>query len=384
MDANKKRMNGARWTLWLAMAGVVALITWAAVSEIDQVTHAQGQVIAVTRNQSVQAPDGGVIAQIHVKEGETVRKGQVLVLLEQGRAQAAVDDSRAKVAALKITLARLRAEVYAQPLVFAPELQRYSEYISNQKDLYIRRKNLIDQDIAALNEMLTLASQELEMNKALEKTGDVSRADMLRLQRTVADIQAQINNKRNKYFQEALAEMTKAQEDLNTQVEQLQDRSQLLEHTELNAPTDGVVKNIKVTTVGGVVRAGDLLMEILPTGNLIVEAKVATADVAYVQINQPVSVKLDAYDYSIYGTLNGHVDYISPDTLLDETRQGAVPYYRVQIIFDHKQFKGDKARSIDVKPGMTASVDIKARKRTVLAYLTKPIVKTFQDSLGER
>jgi len=232
--------------------------------------------------------------------------------------------------------------------------------------------------------MLGLASQELQMNKSLEKAGDVSKADILRLQRTVADIQAQITNKRNKYFQEALAEMTKAQEDLNTQLEQLQDRTQLLEHTELNAPANGIVKNIKVTTIGGVVRAGDVVVEILPTGNLIVEAKIPTTDVAFVKLNQSASVKLDAYDYSIYGTLNGHVDYISPDTLIDETRQGAIPYYRVQIVLDEAQFKGGKARAIDVKPGMTATIDIKAMQRTVLSYLTKPIAKTFQESLGER
>lgn len=388
MSISKKKSShpkhASRWTLRFAMVGMLVLILWAALSEIDQVTRAQGQVIAVSRTQSIQSPDGGVVSQIHVKEGQTVKQGQVLVVLDQGRAQAAVDDSRAKVAALRITLARLRAEVYGHPLEFEPSLQRYSEYVRNQKDLYTKRKNLIDQDISGLSDMLELANDELRMNKSLEKTGDVSKTDLLRLQRTVSDIQAQINNKRNKYFQEALSEMTKAQEDLNTQLEQLQDRTQLLEHTELTAPADGLVKNIKVTTIGGVVRPGDVLMEILPTGDLIVEAKVSTADVAFVKINQPVSVKLDAYDYAIYGPLKGHISYISPDTLLDETRQGSVSYYRVQIVLDEAQFKGEKASQIDVKPGMTATVDITAMQRTVLSYLTKPVTKTFQESLGER
>lgn len=376
--------SSSRWTLRLAMGGMLLLVLWAAFSEIDQVTRAQGQVIAVSRTQTIQSPDGGVVSQIYVKEGQTVKQGQVLVVLDQARAQAAVDDSRAKVAALRITLARLRAEVYGQTLEFEPSLQRYSEYVRNQKDLYTKRKNLIDQDLSALSEMLELANDELRMNKSLEKTGDVSKTDILRLQRTLADIQAQINNKRNKYFQEALSEMTKAQEDLNTQLEQLQDRTQLLEHTELTAPADGLVKNIKVTTIGGVVRPGDVLMEILPTGDLIVEAKVSTADVAFVKLNQSVSVKLDAYDYAIYGPLKGHVSYISPDTLLDETRQGSISYYRVQIVLDEAQFKSGKASQIDVKPGMTASVDITAMQRTVLSYLTKPVTKTFQESMGER
>ncbi|WP_244216359.1 HlyD family efflux transporter periplasmic adaptor subunit [Herbaspirillum rubrisubalbicans] len=374
----------ARWMLRLSMLSVVLLLVWAAVSPIDQVTRAQGQVIAVSRTQSVQAPDGGPVKQILVKEGEAVKQGQLLMVLEQDRVQTSLNDSRAKVAALRISLARLRAEVYGQPLVFDPDLLDYKEYISNQKDLYVKRKTLIDQDLQALNDMLGLASQELEMNRNLEKTGDVGRADVLRLQRNVADIRAQINNKRNKYFQEALVDMTKVQEDLNTQREQLEDRSQVLEHTELKAPADGVVKNIRVTTIGGVVRPGDVVMEILPVDNLIVEVKVSTADSAYVKVGQQANVKLDAYDYSIYGTLNGHVVYVSPDTLLDETRQGAVPYYRVHIALEEAVFKGEKSSAIHVKPGMTATVEIKANTRTVLSFLVKPIAKTLQESMGER
>ncbi|WP_310614107.1 HlyD family efflux transporter periplasmic adaptor subunit [Limnohabitans sp.] len=385
MTSHSPTLTRARWMLRIAMGGIVMLVIWSAFGEIDQVTRAQGQVIAVARTQSIQASDGGVVSEIHVKEGETVKQGQLLVTLEKGRAQAAVDDSRAKVAALKITLARLKAEVYGQPLKFASELEAYGEYISNQRDLYHKRKSAIDQDVAALNEMLGLARQELDMNKDLAKTGDVSKADLLRLQRSVADIQAQINNKRNKYFQEAVAEMTKAQEDLNTQQEQLQDRSQLLEHTELVAPANGVVKNIKVTTLGGVVRAGDLVLEILPIGELVVEAKITPSDIANVKPSQEAIVKLDAYDYAIYGTLKGHVSYLSPDTLLDESRQqGVVPYYRVQIVLDEKQFHGKKAEVIDVRPGMTATVEIKAQERTILSYLTKPVTKTISESMGER
>lgn len=374
----------ARWMLRLSMASVVFLLIWAALSHIDQVTRAQGQVIAVSRTQSVQAPDGGPVKQILVKEGEAVKQGQLLMVLEQDRIHTSLNDSRAKVAALRISLARLRAEVYGHPLSFDTDLLEYKEYIANQKDLYVKRKALIDQDLQALNDMLGLASQELEMNRTLEQTGDVGRADVLRLQRNVADIRAQINNKRNKYFQEALVDMTKVQEDLNTQREQLEDRTQVLEHTELKAPADGVVKNIKVTTIGGVVRPGDVVMEILPVDNLIVEGKVSTADSAYVKVGQQANVKLDAYDYSIYGTLNGHVVYVSPDTLLDETRQGAVPYYRVHVALDDAVFKGDRSNAIHVKPGMTATVEIKANTRTVLSFLVKPIAKTLQESMGER
>ena len=378
--------TGARWTLRVAFIGIVVLAIWAGFSKVDQVTRAQAQIIATDRTQVIQTPEQGVLTKIHVQEGQVVKPGQLLVTLEKERAQAAVDDSKAKVAALRIALARLRAEVYGQPLKFPPELAGYTDYISNQKSLYERRKTAIGQDIASLQNMLVLADQELKMNQSLEARGDVSRAEILRLQRMAADIQAQISNKRNKYFQDAQAEMTKAQEDLSSQTEQLRDRSQVLDHTELVAPGEGVVKNIKVTTLGAVVRPGDTVMEILPTGgDLVAEAKISPADIAFITVGQTANVKLDAYDYSIFGSMRGEVTYISPDTIVEETRQGPQPFYRVQIRIREAEFKSKNlTEQIQVRPGMTASIDIKAMERTVLSYLTKPITKTLTQSMGER
>lgn len=373
----------SRWTLRVAMVGIVALVTWAAVSKIDQVTRAQAQVIASARTQVIQAVDPGVVTRLHVREGEDVKAGQLLVTLEKARAEAAVDDAQSKVAALRSALVRLRAEVYGEPLKFDAELLAYPEFVRNQRALYERRKQAIDEDVASLRGAMDLAKQELDMNQKLVATGDVSLADVLRLKRMVAEIQAQIANKRNKYFQDSQAEMTKAQEELNTQVEQVRDRKQVMEHTELFAPLGGQVKSIQLTTAGAVVKPGDVIMEIVPTGgDLILEAKINTADIAFVEIGQVASVKLDAYDYSIFGTMKGEVFYVSPDTL-EENRQGKMePYYRVQIRIRGKEFS--KGADVKIRPGMTASVDIKAMERTVLSYLTKPLTKTLSQSMGER
>jgi membrane fusion protein, adhesin transport system len=373
------------WRFRIMALGIVVLVVWASIATIDQVTRAQAQIIAEDRTQLVQSPDGGVITQLHVKEGEVVKAGQILVTLQKERAEAAVSDTSAKVAALRITLARLHAEVYGKPLLFDSELRSYTEYIRNQTDLYNKRQTAFHDDINAVSHMLKLADEELQMNRQLEAEGDVSRAEVLRLQRSVADIRAQMVNKKNKYFQDAQAEMTKAQEELSTQAEQLRDRRQLLEHTELVAPVDAVVNNIRVNTVGGVVRPGDTIIELLPVSdNLIAEAKIPSSDIAFIAIDQDASIKLDAYDSSIYGALHGKVSYISPDTLTEETKQGPFAYYRVRIRLTTTEFKGDKASEIKLRPGLSASVDIKAMDRTVLSYLTKPITKTLSRSMGER
>jgi adhesin transport system membrane fusion protein len=380
-DHGAEPERGARITLWTAIAGLTLLTLWAAWAEIDQVTRAQGQVIAVNRTQIVQTADGGVLRQLKVSEGEHVKSGQLLATLEKTRVQAAVADSRAKVAALKITLARLKAEVYGTPLKFDPKLNAYPEYIKNQRNLYNKRKKAFVEDIAALSSVRKAARQELSLNKQLELSKDVSRVDILRLERQIAEIDVQITNKRNKFFQDAQAEMTKAQEELNTQLEVLNDKTQLLDQTDLLAPADGVVKNIKVTTLGGVLRAGDVVMEILPTsGDLIVEAKVYPADIAFVRPDQEAVVKLDAWDASIFGGFKGTVKYVSPDTLIEETQRGPVPYYRVHVAIGDKELVGEVGHGMEVRPGMTAQVDIKAYQRSVLSYILNPVSKTFKDA----
>lgn len=380
----KPNVNRSRLSIWIALIGIIVLIVWASFAKIDQVTRASATVIASDRTQEIQASEGGVLTELAVTEGEDVKEGQLLVVLEEERAKAAVDNSASKTAALQAKLARLNAEIFERPLVFPKEVEGYPEYVQNQRALYERRRQAIKLEVSSLEKMLVLARQELSMNEPLLEYGDVSQADVIKLSRQVAEIEAQINNKRNKYFEEAQAEMTKAQEELDTESEQLRDRAQVLQEKRLMAPTEGTVKNINVTTIGGVVKPGEIIMQILPTSSeLIIDAKVSPADIAYVKEGQDATVKLDAYDYSIFGAMKGTVSYISPDTLLEKTPKGEEPYYRVLIMITEAEFKG-RGDEIVIKPGMTASVDIKAMERTVLSYLTKPLTKTLSEGLGER
>ena len=151
------------------------------------------------------------------------------------------------------------------------------------------------------------------------------------------------------------------------------------------APADGLVKNIFITTVGGVIRQSETMLELVPTASdLIVEAKVSTKDIAYVKLGQSAKVNLDAYDSSIFGAMNGEVSYISPDTLQEDTAQGKQPYYRTLVLIKDAEFKSQNTENIQIRPGMTASVSIKARERSVFSYLTKPVTKTINQALGER
>ncbi len=380
----KLNVGRSRLNIWIALVGIVSLLVWASFAKIDQVTRAKATVIASARTQEIQASEGGVLTELAVVEGQEVKAGQLLVVLEEERAKAAVDNSASKTAALKAKLARLNAEIFETPLVFTKDVKNYPEYIQNQTALYNRRRQAINEDVSSLEKMLVLARQELSMNEPLLKYGDVSQADVIKLSRQVADIEAQINNKRNKYFEEAQAEMTKAQEELDTELEQLRDSLQVLEEKRLLSPTEGKIKNINVTTIGGVVKPGETIMQILPTSSdLVIDAKISPADIAYVKEGQDATVKLDAYDYSIFGAMNGTVNYISPDTLIEQTPKGEEPYYRVLIVITGAEFEGRKDKIV-IKPGMTASVDIKAMERTVLSYLTKPITKTLSEGMGER
>ncbi len=370
-------------------AGLVLFLLWASQASIEEVSHSKGQVIASSRTQVIQAANDGIIKTSLVKEGNRVRKGQILVSLERDQAKAAYADSEAKVAALKANLSRLRAEVFGRPLAFPEEVRRYPEFVDNQTALYHRRHQALDQEIGALRASLELSRKELRLNQPLLATGDISTSDVIRLERQVVELQGAITNRQNKYFQDAQAEMTKAEEDLTTQEQVLADRTALLERTELRAPSDGLVRKIYLTTPGAKVKPGDVVLDLLPTDSaLIVESKVKPADIGFIHPGQDAAIKLDAFDYSIYGILHGKVTYISPDALNEEGRTGPEIYYRVHISISPSALAGGNgqggSRKIEIQPGMTASVDIRTGSRTVLQFITKPITKTLSESLHER
>lgn len=366
----------------IALAG---LLLWAGFAEIDQVSRATGQVIPAGRVQVIQSADGGVIGEILVREGDRVRRGQKLVVLDPVRIQAAVEESRAKVASYRTIKSRVEAELFNRPLVFTDDVQAFPEFVTNQRQLYSRRRTAQAEDIGTLRNMQAIARRELEMNMPLLEFGDVSRSEIMRLQRSVADIEGQIANRQNKYLQDLQAEYSRTEEELVVAEQTLKQRLAALDAAILFAPTDGVVKNVRFTTIGAVLRPGDEVLQIVPTGDkLIIEAKVSPVDIAYLRVGQDASVKFDAYDSSIYGSANGRVTYISPDTLTEQKPTGEQIFYRVNVTADARSLRPRAGEKVEIQPGMTATVEIKTGKNTVLRYLLKPISKTLSDSMGER
>lgn len=381
-----ERTSGSRLSLIMVLAAMfVVFLSWAAWFEIDQTVRAQGSVITSARTQIIQAADGGVLAEILVQEGQEVKSGQRLAVLEKDRSNAAYEESRSKVAALQAGLIRARAESNETKPVFPASVRAYPEFVAAQERLYAQKRASLSDATIALEDALKLAREELQMNQTLLKAGDVSRIEVMRALRQVSDLEARLSETRNKYAQEARQEVTRLEDELSSQRYKLEERRSVLEHTDLIAPVAGIVKYLRVNTVGGVLRAGDELMQISPTeSDMVIEAKINPVDIGQLELGLPVQVKLDAFDFSVYGMLTGKLSYLSSDTLVEQGPNGqSMSYYRAHVRIDASQANVMLAR-VPLKPGMTSTIDIKTRTRSVLRYLLKPVIRTFSGALNER
>lgn len=378
-------LHGFRRTTWLTLIGLVVFLVWASFASLDEITRAPGSVIASSRTQVIQSQDGGVIESILVKEGDVVEADQVLAQIERTRAETSFLEARARAVGLAATAARLRAEIFGGQPKWPEGIRDYPDFKGNQQALFNKRQSAIQEEVQSIEAVLKLVRDELNMLQPLLTTGDVSRTEVLRLQRQEADLMAQITNKRNKYFQDAQAELNRVEEELAGIEQTLTQRESALEHTTLRAPLRGIVKNVRITTRGGVLRPGEEVMQIVPLeDDLIIEAKVLPVDIAFIKPGLEASVKIDAYDPTIYGTLPGKLTFISADTINEDLRQGDQPYYRVQVRTTGRQFSGRPDANLEIQPGMTAMVEIKTGSKTVLQYITKPVTKTLSEALGER
>lgn len=371
--------------LVLMLAVVGAVVVWAAVSEVDQVARATGKVVADGRDQVIASLEGGILHTLKVKEGMVVEAGQELLLLDRTRVEAQQNEGQVKRVALLGTQARLTAESTGQALRFPPEVQRVRDVVAAETEAYAARRRALDEAVVVYRRSLDLVNQELAMAQTMSAQGLMSEVEVMRLRRQANDLSLQIAERTNRFRQDASTELVRIRAELAQVDEQMVVKQDVLTRTVLRSPVRGVVKSIKVGTLGGVVTPGAPIMEIVPLGDrILIEARVKPADIGFVRTGLPAEVKLSAYDYYTYGGLKGQIESISPDALMDETRSPGSDgsYYRALIQADASTLRA-QGKPLPILPGMTATVDIRTGERSVLQFLLRPLFKS-REAFRER
>lgn len=375
------------YTLWLLSAVLLSFFAWAAFFEIEQTVRAQGQIVASASTQVLQAADGGVVSDLRVREGQAIKAGQLLAVLEQERSRAGVDDALAKLAAQEAALVRLHAEALQQSPAFPAELaRRHPQFVRAQQNLYAQRKSALEADLQATDRAIALARDEFHLHQRLHKVGDVALVEVMRSERQLIELEVRRRSVLDKYRSEASSEIAKIEEERAGSRFRLNERQSVLKHTEIRAPMAGVVKYVRVTTAGGVLRPGDELLQISPDDDeVLIEVKLNPTDIGPLKTGLQAGVRLDAFDSSVFGTLAGQLVYISPDTFTEQGPNGQQQtYYRAHVRVDWAGSANAAIQSTKLKPGMTATLDIRTGSRTVLAYLLKPLHKAFHGALAEK
>ena len=382
-DEGAPRLLAARRMLWVVAALLVTALGWAWFAALDEVATGTGRVVPTSHEQVIQSLEGGILARLAVRQDDIVRPGQLLAQLDPTQAGSTVEESAAKYRAALASQARLQAEVNGTPLRFSPELDRYPELKAEQQRLYAARRASLNGSGGLINESLALIGREVGIGESLIAVGAASNVEVLRLKRQRADLDLKKSDLRSQYMVEARQDLAKVSEEVEALAPVVRGRSDTLQRLTLRSPVRGVVKNIEVSTRGGVVPPNGKVMEIVPLDDrLLIEARVSPRDIAFIRPGQRASVKITAYDYAIYGGLEGQVSSISPDTIRDEVNP-EIYYYRVFVRTRSDALVNKMGHRFPIVPGMIATVDIHTGSKTVLQYLLKPLNRA-REAMRER
>ncbi|MBY0500791.1 MAG: HlyD family type I secretion periplasmic adaptor subunit [Alphaproteobacteria bacterium] len=415
----------ALMTLVTICSLIALFLIWAFFAEIDVITRGNGHVIPSQKNQIISNLEGGVIKGVFVKEGDIVEAGQALMIIDPTVAEARYKAHREQYLRYLAISSRLQAQINGEdykvleevqkefPSIFLEEMQHYTErqqQIKTQKSIakqvILQKQQEVAEEKAKISqaeEQLNLSQQELKMVEPLVKEQLISKREILRLQRDTANLKGEVATGKAALAKDE-AVLEQAQYELeqivtrfqNEDQEQLRDiriklseeKAAMLEardrmsRTELRSPVKGIVKEIKMKTLGGTIRGGEEVLEVVPFEDaLLIEANVLPSDVAFIHPGQEAIVKITAYDYSIYGSLKAQLLEISADTVHDPEQKK--DYYRV-LLRTGKNYLEHDGKILPIIPGMTVEVDILTGSRTVMQYLLKPIIKGVSQSFRER
>ncbi len=374
------KLRGPSLLIWLCAATVWLFIMWAAFAWVDEIVRADGEMISSSRPQIIQNLEGGILAELLVKEGQVVNEGDVLAKLRGTQFQSSVDDLRDQIIALDIRRRRIEAELDGRRDFGVPEeLQvRSPEIVASERALLVARQTDFASAKSGAKRVLEQAAQEKNLMENLLKKKIVALIEVTRARKAFADAQirydeivTQTELQRAEDYSDTLKEIATLKQNFKASQDQLN-------RTVLRSPLKGIVNGMAVTTIGGVVRPGEEILQIIPLDEeLFVEARVKPENIAGVRRGQEATVKLSAYDYTIFGSLKGRVDVISADTFKDERARDAdaSAHYKVTVRVDMTELTDRQAR-IEIRPGMQANVELHTGSKTVLQYLMKPLYKS--------
>ncbi|MCO7579972.1 MULTISPECIES: HlyD family type I secretion periplasmic adaptor subunit [Pseudomonas] len=428
-EVNKALIEDAprviRLTIWGIIAFFLFLVLWANFAVIDEVTKGEGKAIPSSKVQKIQNLEGGIVSELYVKEGQVVEAGAPLIRLDDTRFQSNVGETETVRLSMLLRVERLSAEVDDRALNFPEDvLKEVPGQAASEKSLYESRRQQLHDEIGGLQEQLIqkqqelreftskqaqyrqqlgLQRQEIAMSEPLVAQGAVSPVEVLRLKRAevetrgqldattlaipraesaIKEVQRKIDETRGKFRSEALTQLNEARTELNKASatgKALEDR---VSRTLVTSPVRGIVKQLMVNTIGGVIQPGSDMVEIVPLDDtLLVEAKIRPQDIAFLHPGQEAIVKFSAYDYTIYGGLKARLEQIGADTITDEDKK--TTYYMIKLRTDRSHLGTDE-KPLLIIPGMVASVDIITGKKSVLSYLLKPIIRARAEALQER
>lgn len=415
-------------SIFIIGALFVVFVAWAAFAEVDEIARGDGKVIPASKTQIIQASEAGVVQEIAVKIGQVVRKNDLIIRLDNTLNTSSLGEQQAKSRALEVRIARLKYEQSGNltgPFPCPADIQSIAPQIceNEQKLLTARRENFdnklsvlksrLDQrekelDEAAANSdrltrNLAVSDQEAKLVGSMVKKGLMARTEQIRVEReqtelngqlnlsgetvkkirsTITEAQLQVDELGLQLQQEALDELTQALAELSVVDETIRGATDKVARTDIRSPVDGIVNTLELNTVGAFVQPGSVVAGIVPTSEtLLIEARVSPRDVAFIRPDQEALIKVTAYDFSIFGGIEGKVSNITADSLVDE--KTGEPFYQVRVATDKSTLERD-GKAYSIIPGMICSVDIKTGRKTILSYLLKPINKARQEAMSER
>lgn len=374
------KLRGPSLTIWLCAATVWLFILWAAFAWVDEIVRAEGSFISSSRPQIIQNLEGGILSELLVAEGDVVERGAVLARLHGTQFRSSVDDLLDQIAALDIKRMRLEAEMAGQFDFTVPQdrAARYPEIMASEQALLRARQADFVKRSEGAKAVMTQAAEERALLENLLRKKIVALIEVTRARKAHADAKTRYDEIVTQTELERAQEYSDTLKEIATLKQNLKSSQDQLNRTVLVSPMRGIVNNLNVTTIGGVVRPGEQILEIIPLDEeLFVEARVAPENIANIRRGQEATIKLTAYDYTIYGTLKGRVDFISADTFKDERARDpdGDPHYKVSLRVDRTGLT-PRQKAIEIRPGMQAQVELHTGGKTVLQYLLKPLYKS--------